>query len=306
VPKVKKTTDIQLGRQANINAYFQSQSSFWKNIYISSDVYAEIHQDRQAAVLGWIDDLALPPGSHALEIGCGAGFMAVALAQRGLRVQAIDSVEAMVELTRQHAYESGLAERLSVAVGDIYALAFEEACFDVVLAIGVIPWIGQIEPALQEMARVTKPEGVVILTADNRARMNNLLDPLLNPLFAPVKQPVKSALQRTRLRRSSLKDIGAICHSRRFIDNSLAHVGLIKTRGKTLGFGPFTLFRYSIFPKRLGITLHHRLQRLADRGAPLLRSTGAQYIVLARKSASISPKPLMSAPKAASDSMRAF
>jgi ubiquinone/menaquinone biosynthesis C-methylase UbiE len=299
VPNVKKSAGTYLGRQATVNAYFQTRSSFWNDIYASSDVYAEIHQERHAAVLDWIDGLALPLDSQVLEIGCGAGFMAVALAQRGFRVQAIDSVEAMVELARQHATEAGVAERLNVAVGNIYALAFEDVAFDLVLAIGVIPWIGQVEPAIQELARVTKPGGFVILTADNRARLNNLLDPLLIPAFAPLKRLAKNALERTGFRRRSLQDIGATCHSRRFIDRSLAHAGLSKTRGKTLGFGPFSLFRRSMLPKRLGITLHHRLQSLADRGAPLLRSTGAQYIVLAGKSASLPFIQSMSAGKAA-------
>ena len=284
---MKKSAGAHLGRQATVNAYFQTQSWFWNDIYASSDVYAEIHQERHGAVLDWIDGLALPPDSQVLEIGCGAGFMAVALAQRGFRVQAIDSVESMVELAREHSEEADIAERLSVAVGDINALAFEDESFDLVLAIGVLPWIGQVEPAMQELARVTKPEGFVILTADNRARLHNLLDPLLNPVFAPLKRLAKNALAQTRLRRPSLKDIGATSHSSRFIDTSLAHVGLIKTRGKTLGFGPFSLFRRSILPKRLGIRLHHRLQILADRGTPLLRSTGAQYIVLASKPASL-------------------
>src|SRR6266699_752118 len=233
--------DTRFQRQASVNAYFRSQSWFWREIYADNCVRADIIRDRHAAVLGWIDDLALPPGSQVLEIGCGAGFMAVALAQRGFRVQAIDSVESMVELAREHSMEADIAERLSVAVGDINALAFEDESFDLVLAIGVLPWIGQVEPAMQELARVTKPEGFVILTADNRARLHNLLDPLLNPVFVPLKRLAKNALAHTRLRRRSLKDIGATSHSRRFIDTSLAQVGLIKSKGKTLGFGPFSL-----------------------------------------------------------------
>src|SRR5260370_15845424 len=64
--------------QQQVNAYFQSQSSYWEDIYSSSGVQGEIYRDRQAAVLAWIDSLALVPGSKVLEIGCGAGFMAVA------------------------------------------------------------------------------------------------------------------------------------------------------------------------------------------------------------------------------------
>src|ERR1700694_4975562 len=100
--------------QENVNAYFQSQASYWKDIYTRDSVHAEIYRERQAAVLAWIDNLALAPGSQAREIGWGAGFRAVALAQRGLRVHAIDPAEAMVEQARWHAEQAGVAERLAV------------------------------------------------------------------------------------------------------------------------------------------------------------------------------------------------
>jgi ubiquinone/menaquinone biosynthesis C-methylase UbiE len=286
---MKKFADVRLREQEKVNAYFQSQSSYWKDIYVSSDVYAEIHRDRHTAVLGWIDTLDLAPGSQVLEIGCGAGFMAIALAQRGLRVHAIDSVEGMIELAHRRAVESGTLDHLSLDVGDVYTLAFEDGSFDLVLAIGVIPWLGRPELAMQEMARVTRPGGHVLITADNRARLNNLLDPWLNPLLSPLKRRVKGALDRVGLRRQSLKDVGATCHSRRFIDKALARVELVKIRSMTLGFGPFSLLRRTVLPESLGIALHHRLQRLADRNVPIFRSTGAQYLVLTRKSAAQPP-----------------
>src|SRR5712692_8756179 len=107
---VKKFVDSHFRKQEKVNTYFQSQSSYWKDVYASNDVQGEIFRDRHAAALAWIDSLALAPGSQVLEIGCGAGFMAVALAQRGFRVQAIDSAEAMVELARRHAAESGTTD----------------------------------------------------------------------------------------------------------------------------------------------------------------------------------------------------
>src|SRR6266699_1134237 len=94
----------RLPQQEKVNAYFQSRLSFWREIYASGGVFAEIIQDRHATVLAWVESLALPPGSQVLEVGCGAGFMALALAQRGFRVHAIDSVESMIEqaqLTRR-------------------------------------------------------------------------------------------------------------------------------------------------------------------------------------------------------------
>ncbi len=274
--------DTRFQRQASVNAYFQSQSWFWREIYADNCVRADIIRDRHAAVLRWIDDLALPPGSQVLEIGCGAGFMAVALAQRGFRVQAIDSVESMVELARQHAKEADLADRLSVALGDIYALAFADESFDLVLAIGVLPWIGRIEPAMREMARVTKPGGGVILTTANKMGLTSFLDPRLNPLLSLPKRYIKNILARLGPRQQMP---GINFHGNRFIDKTLAHVGLVKTRGMTRGF-EFSFFRRPVFSARRGMKLHRQLQRLVDRGVPMFHSIGMTYFVLARKTVS--------------------
>lgn len=276
--------------QQQVNAYFQSQSSYWEDIYSSSGVQGEIYRDRQAAVLAWIDSLALVPGSKVFEIGCGAGFMAVALAKRGFHVHAIDSTEAMVELARQHATESGNADLISLEVGDVSALTFEDGFFDLVIAIGVIPWLKRVEQAIREMARVTRPGGHVILTADNQARLIYLLDPWLNPTLKPFRTGVKAVLERLGFPHWFSNEINSILHDHRFIDGTLARAELVKTRGMTLGFGPFSFLRRKVLPEPFGTVFHRRLQTLADRNVPVLRSTGTQYLVLARKSA---PRPLV-------------
>ena len=279
---MSKSAIPHLREQEKVNAYFQSQSAYWKDIYTDGGVQSEVYRKRQAAVLDWIDGLALAPGSRVLEVGCGAGFMAIALAQRGFHVHAIDSIEAMLELARRHATESGTSDLLCVEIGDVYSLAFEDNSFDLVVAIGVIAWLERPDLAMQEMARVTRPGGHVILTAHNWIGLNSLLDPWLNPILVPLKQRVKNMLERVRLRR---RLPSMAFHSRHFIDETLAKSELVKTRGKTLGFGPLSLFRRTILPESLGIALHRRLQYLADRDVPGFRSTGMSYLVLARKSA---------------------
>ena len=274
---------MQFEQQEEVNLYFQQEAGFWKEIYTRRDVYSGIHQQRHERVLEWVERLGLETGSQVLEIGCGAGFLSLALAERKFNVQAIDAVDAMVEQTRQHAKEAGMAEQISVNVGDVTCLAFQDGAFDLVLAIGVIPWIARPDTALQEMARVLKPGGRIILTADNRARLNIWLDPVRNPLLLPLKQLVKSMLHRSGLRRFSIEDVGAHFHPTRFIDKKIASSGLAKVKSVTLGFGPFTLLNLPILSDAFGLKLHNRLQCLADRRKLLFRSTGAQYIVLAQK-----------------------
>lgn len=270
-------------RQENVNAYFQSQSSYWKDIYAGGSVQSEIFRARQAVLLAWVDELSLTPGSRVLEIGCGAGFMSVALAQRGLRVQAIDSTEAMIEQARQYAEESGTAERLSFEVGDVSALTFEDDSFDLVIAIGVIPWLAQPKLAIQEMARVTRQGGYVILTADNRARLIYILDPWMNPALSPFRKSIKRVLEQVGLLPRSSDVMIETLHDRYSIDDALARVELQKTKYMTLGFGPFSFMRVKFIPEPLSTMLHHWLQRLADRGVPLLCTTGSQYLVMATR-----------------------
>jgi ubiquinone/menaquinone biosynthesis C-methylase UbiE len=270
--------------QEKVNAYFQSLSSQWNDVYTERTVFAETIQARHAAVLDWIDGLALTPGAQVLEIGCGAGLLAITLAQRGLRVQAIDSSMAMVEQARQNAEARGITDLLKVDVGDAYTLAFADSCFDLVLAVGVLPWIAKAELAIQEMARVTKPKGHIILTTANWMGLPSLLDPQLNPTLTPLRQRIRVALEGAGLRVGLPEQLPKMLyHRRHFIDKALREAGLLKIRDKTLGFGPFSLFCHTVLPERSGLALHHRLQRLADQNVPVVRSLGKTYLVLANK-----------------------
>jgi ubiquinone/menaquinone biosynthesis C-methylase UbiE len=272
--------------QEKVNAYFQSLSSQWNDVYTERTVFAETIQTRHAAVLDWIDGLALPPGTQVLEIGCGAGLMAITLAERGLRVQAIDTSMAMVQQARQNGEARGVSDLLTVDVGDTYALAFEDSSFDLVLAVGVLPWIAKAELAIQEMARVTKPGGHIIVTAANWIGLSCLLDPQLNPAFMPLRQRMRAILEQAGLRVGLPEQLPKmVYHRRHFIDEALKDAGLLKVRGRTLGFGPFSFFCHFFLPDRLGFALHHRLQRLADQNVPVVRSLGRTYLVLARKAA---------------------
>jgi hypothetical protein len=63
----------------------------------------------------------------------------------------------------------------------------------------------------------------------------------------------------------------------------LATAGFNEQCGLALGFGPFTLFGREILPRSAGLKIEQRLQSIANSGAPILRSIGSQYLVLAKK-----------------------
>jgi ubiquinone/menaquinone biosynthesis C-methylase UbiE len=272
--------------QEAINAYFDGESRFWNDIYSGTDVYSVIHQHRRALALGWINGLRLPPGARVLEVGCGAGGTAVALAQRGLEVDATDSVPAMVELARRNAEQAQVGERIRTRVADVQALDFPDQAFELVIALGVLPWLPAPADAVREIERVLKPNGSVIANIDNERRLNRLLDPKLNPRLAGLRSTVKRGLGLLGIRTAPRPPAAIVSRqSLAEFDRLLASAGLERITGQTLGFGPFTLLGREVIQGSLGVRLHHRLQTLADRGTPGVRSTGSQYLVLARKSA---------------------
>jgi ubiquinone/menaquinone biosynthesis C-methylase UbiE len=263
-----------------VNACFAAEPGYWCRVYEERTLQGCIYQERRATARQWIDGLALPRDAHVLELGCGAGLTAIDLARRGYRVACLDASEAMVQLAQAQAQQAGVGDRVSVGWGDAHALALPDGSQRLVIALGLLPWLHSPAAALSELARVLEPGGDCVLSTDNLLRLNHLLDPRLTPLLAPARRLAKRALR--ALGRPVPPQL-AFLLTYRALARLLASAGLTPVRRRTLGFGPFTLFGRALLPEALEMRLHHWLQALADRELPLLRSMGAQDLVLARR-----------------------
>jgi SAM-dependent methyltransferase len=263
--------------QEHVTAHFDSTASYWDAVYRDGDVQGLIYRMRQAVVLDNVVAAKLPHEAPVLEIGCGAGHLTAELAGRGLRVDAVDASQAMVDVTASRMAEAGLAERVTVATADVHALPFEADSFDLVVAVGVIPWLHSPGDAVREMARVLRPGGQVILTADNRARLTSFTDPRAILALTPLRR----AWVALRRRRGSLASSRLDFPKR--IDELLAQSGLRPLARRTVGFGPMSFLGRSVFREERSIEINDRLQAMADRGVPGLRWTGWHYVVRAEK-----------------------
>jgi ubiquinone/menaquinone biosynthesis C-methylase UbiE len=234
--------------------------------------------------ISWIDDLHLAEGSPVLDVGCGAGLTTVSLAWRGYNVEAMDTAAKMLDLTQQAARETGTSARVNTALGDVHQLNYPDSKFSAVLALGVLPWLHSPEIAMAEMVRVLQPGGYLLVTVDNAYRLNHVLDPVYSPMLAWLRRTVLRGLQRIGLKkRPELTPTVARMHTLSRLDRAISAAGLIKLHGLTVGFGPFTFWKRQLFGDRIGTWLHLNLQAHANNGFPILRSTGAHYIVLAQK-----------------------
>jgi ubiquinone/menaquinone biosynthesis C-methylase UbiE len=101
-----------------------------------------------------------------LDVGCGSGIATQLLAEAGAHVTAIDLTAWAVETTRRRLAAFGLDGE--VLQEDAEQLPFDDASFDLVFAWGVIHHSSDMDRALAELVRVTRPGGQVVLMVYNR------------------------------------------------------------------------------------------------------------------------------------------
>lgn len=106
------------------------------------------------------DDVATGagPGARVLDVGCGPGHLAERLADRGLRVTAIDLDPAMVKRARVR-----LGPRAEVAVADVVALPFADGSFDLVVSTMSMHHWADHQAGVAEIARVLAPDGRALI-----------------------------------------------------------------------------------------------------------------------------------------------
>jgi ubiquinone/menaquinone biosynthesis C-methylase UbiE len=101
-------------------------------------------------------------GHNVLEVGCGPGTTAVAIAERfGAQVTAVDIDDMMLDQARATVAAKGLSDRVLVEKQDIQHLQFPDDTFDRVIIEAVTMFV-DLAAASREVVRVCKPGGVVV------------------------------------------------------------------------------------------------------------------------------------------------
>ncbi len=120
---------------------------------------------------GWkkrLVDLAAPaPSIRVLDLATGTGDLAFAFSKRSARVVGLDLTRRMIELARMKATRDVVPTFL---VGDMMALPFPAASFDIVTTGYGLRNVPDLTVAIDEMLRVLKPEGQALSLDFNRPR----------------------------------------------------------------------------------------------------------------------------------------
>jgi ubiquinone/menaquinone biosynthesis C-methylase UbiE len=108
----------------------------------------------------------IAPGWRVVEVGSGTGVVArdvAALVGPRGRVIGVDRSRVLLAAARRRAREEGLERRLAFRLGDAAALPLPSGRFDCALAVTVLLHVARPRAMLRELARVTRPGGVVAL-----------------------------------------------------------------------------------------------------------------------------------------------
>lgn len=100
-------------------------------------------------------------GKHVLDVGTGDGTYAIEAAERGAIVTALDLEQEMLDAAHARAVSRGV--EVTLQQGRAEQLPFEDASFDVVVAVTVLCFVPDAQRAVREMARVLTPGGRVVL-----------------------------------------------------------------------------------------------------------------------------------------------
>ena len=167
-----------------------------------------------------VEELSEPlvgPGSRVLDVGCGTGLSAPFYIEKGCYYQGVDIAEKMIEQARAKvcgrdlcvprpseasAGRGGPAHRgtegqAAFAIGDVEAgLAFPDGHFDLVIGLGLLEFLDRLDAALDEMVRLTRPGGSLVLTVPNRNCVNYFTTRALGPIVSSAWWLVKRLLRR--------------------------------------------------------------------------------------------------------------
>jgi len=106
--------------------------------------------------------LRLMPPLVIADIGAGEGAFALLLAERAIKVIAIDSSARMIEVGREQAQRHGV-KNVEYRLGDMEELPIEEASVDLVFFSQSLHHALHPERAVQEASRILKPGGRIIV-----------------------------------------------------------------------------------------------------------------------------------------------
>ncbi len=114
----------------------------------------------------WVRERAVLAGARVLDVGCGGGLLAEALAAGGAGVTAIDLAPEMIAVAREHAAAQGLAIDYRVAAAE--ALLPQATRFDVITCMEMLEHVPDPAALVATLGQLLRPGGALFISTLHR------------------------------------------------------------------------------------------------------------------------------------------
>jgi len=264
-------------RIEKVEDYFDANAQSWSDLYSRAErVNDLVLRDRKDVAVRFLDQL-LEPGSRILDAGCGAGLCALDLMRRGHTIHGADISQKMLDLAAKTFEEQGIApDRYVLSRRDVIESGFADGSFDGVSALGFLQYQADEARMLNELHRILRPGGVLVLSGPSGTRIAN---------YFGLAQ---------FLRRLRNREAGVLPPEHRVLTEISTHeysTGRLKRLVADAGFEPLDTLghgyvNFAFIGPRLGFKgerlLHRSLTRLS-RVLPFIRSWANDVMIVARR-----------------------
>ncbi len=130
--------------------------------FVPAEMKGQLAEAEHLSRYRWASGIAA--GRHVLDAGCGAAYGSAMLARAGAAaVTGVDVAESVLEAARD-----GLPAEVTLEVGDVRKLSYEDGAFDMIVCFEVIEHVEDPGSVLDELRRLLKPGGVLLVSSPNR------------------------------------------------------------------------------------------------------------------------------------------
>ena len=174
----------------DVRTLFNQKARSWRSKYGSTGKLKSRVEQFAERVAG-----LCPPPAGILDFGCGTGDIAAAIDAMGYQVTACDFAEEMIAVARSN--YSDTAVKWICLEPDWRILPFADQSFAGIVASSVFEYVDNVPQVAQELSRVLRPDGILLLTVPNpyhvvrkleaRVQSSPLVD-RLSPLLRTVQR----------------------------------------------------------------------------------------------------------------------